>query len=56
MEQPGSTPGAGIRMPQSKTIRIPTTVYEQAEAVADERDMTLKEAIRHMCQEAGYDV
>ena len=41
----------------SKHVRIPTTVYETAKQVQAERDYpTLGEAIRHMCQEGGYDV
>lgn len=40
----------------TKRVVVPDTVYEAAEELAEERDMTLKEAIRHMCQAGGYDV
>jgi len=37
--------------------RVPTTVLERARQVKDEYDYpTIGEAIRHMCQNGGYDV
>lgn len=43
-------------MAQTKTIGIPTTVCEQAKEVAEQKGMSIKEAIRLMCREGGYDV
>jgi len=41
----------------SEHVRIPATVYEEAQKVKDERDFpSIGEAIRHMAQEGGYDV
>jgi hypothetical protein len=41
----------------SKQTRVPDSVREQAEDVKDEYEYpSLGEAIRHMCQEGGYDV
>ena len=37
--------------------RIPNTVYDKAVEVKDEHDfVSLGEALRHMCQEGGYNV
>jgi hypothetical protein len=37
--------------------RIPDTVADRASDLVDEQDFaTIGEAIRHMCQEGGYDV
>jgi hypothetical protein len=40
----------------SEQVKIPDTVYEKAETIAEQRDMSKKEAIRFMCREGGYDV
>jgi hypothetical protein len=41
----------------TETVRIPDTVYEAAGELKEEQDFaTLGEAIRHMCNEGGYDV
>lgn len=41
----------------SEQHRIPDTVAHRAREVRDERDFaSIGEAIRHMCQEGGYDV
>jgi hypothetical protein len=41
----------------TKTVRIPTAVYAQAEDIQEDYDFaTIGEAIRHMCQDGGYDV
>lgn len=40
----------------TKAVKIPDPVYEQAQQVSDERDVSLKEAIAIMVREAGYDV
>lgn len=39
-----------------KQIRVPDTVHSKADDIADERDMTIKEAIRFMCRTGGFDV
>jgi hypothetical protein len=33
------------------TIGIPDTVHEQANKIANEKDMSIKEAVRYMCNE-----
>jgi hypothetical protein len=41
----------------SKTYRVPDTVSEKAQELKENRDFaSIGEAIRHMCQEGGYDV
>jgi hypothetical protein len=35
-------------------MRVPDWVYQNAEEVADEYDMTLKEAVGHMVREGDY--
>ena len=41
----------------AKRPRLPESVIKTAEQVKDEYDYpSLGEAIRHMCQEGGYDV
>jgi len=41
----------------SQAVKIPDTVYETAEEVQEIHDYaTLGEAVRHICQESGYDV
>jgi antitoxin component of RelBE/YafQ-DinJ toxin-antitoxin module len=37
-------------------MRVHDSVYTQVEALADERGITMKEAIRDVFKEAGYDV
>jgi hypothetical protein len=37
-------------------MKVPDTVYREAERLADEKDMSMKEAVRMMCREGGYDV
>lgn len=39
-----------------KTVKVPDTVHKEAKEIAESRDMTIKEAIRYMCREGGYDV
>jgi len=43
-------------MGKQPVITVPTTVYEKAQEIAVERDMSLKEAVRFMCREGTYDV
>ncbi len=43
-------------MVDSQVIAVPRTVYEQAKVIGEERDMTLKEAVRYMCREGDFDV
>lgn len=40
----------------AETVRVPDSVYNQANEIAGEREMSIKEAIRFMCREGGYDV
>lgn len=40
----------------AKSVGVPDPVYQRAQDVAEEHDYNLKEAIRHMCREGGYDV
>jgi len=40
----------------TQTVAVPDTVYDLATDRAEDRDMTVKEAIREIFQEAGYDV
>jgi len=37
-------------------MKVPDSVYERAKEIGEERDMTMKEAVRLMCREEGYDV
>jgi hypothetical protein len=37
-------------------MKVPDTVYREAKRIAGESDMTMKEAVRRMCREGGYDV
>lgn len=44
-------------MGRTKHVRLPVAVYEQAEEIQEEYDYpSIGEAVRHMCQEGGYDV
>jgi len=43
-------------MAKQPVVTVPTTVYEKAQEIAVERDMSLKEAVRYMCREGNYDV
>lgn len=44
-------------MAESKQARIPRPVYEEAREIQEEYGYpSIGEAVRHMCQEAGYDV
>jgi hypothetical protein len=40
----------------SPLMRVPETVHAHAKEVAKERDMSMKEALRHMCRGDGIDV
>jgi len=40
----------------SELMKVHDTVYEQANAMSDEHGITMKEAVRQMCREGGYDV
>jgi len=41
----------------SKQMKVPDTVYERADEMADEMDTSKKEAVRMMCRsDTGYDV
>jgi len=40
----------------AKRVVVPNTVYDRANEIAEDREMSIKEAIRHMAQEGGYDV
>lgn len=40
----------------SEQVKIPDPVYEKAQELVEERDTSIKEAIRIMCREGGYDV
>jgi antitoxin component of RelBE/YafQ-DinJ toxin-antitoxin module len=37
-------------------MKVPDPVRERAEEIAEQRDMSMKEAVRLMCREGGYDV
>jgi len=46
-----------VDVARTKHTRIPAQVWERAQEVQDTHDFaTLGEAVRHMCQEGGYDV
>lgn len=38
------------------SVKIPDPVYDVVEQVADDHDMSRKEAVRKITQEAGYNV
>lgn len=40
----------------SQIMKVPDSVHEQAKEIGEQRDMTMKEAVRLMCREGGYDV
>lgn len=41
----------------ARSVKVPDTVVAQGSQIAEERDMSLKEAIRYMCRSSeGYDV
>jgi len=41
----------------STHVRLPDSVYEEAERVKAEYDYpSIGEAVRHMCRDGGYDV
>lgn len=40
----------------SHQVKVPDSVYDEADKISKERDTTIKEAIRMMCREGGYDV
>jgi hypothetical protein len=40
----------------SKTVRVPDPVYDQLEAIAKDHDMSMKEAVRSVLLDAGYEV
>lgn len=40
----------------AKSVKVPETVYQMSDDLADERDMSKKEAIRFMCRKGGFDV
>ena len=37
-------------------MKVPESVHSMAGELANEKDMTMKEAVRLMCREGGYDV
>jgi len=40
----------------SQIMKVPDGVYERAKEMAKEKDITMKEAVRYMCREDGFDV
>lgn len=40
----------------AQTVRVPDALYNRAESVAEEHEYSMKEAMRHIGREAGYDV
>jgi len=40
----------------SRAVRVPDTVYNVAEELTEERDCSMKEAIRYMRKAEGFDV
>lgn len=40
----------------AKAIKVPESVYAEAERLAERYDYSRKEAVRHMCREGGFDV
>jgi hypothetical protein len=43
-------------MVESPIMRVHPNVYDKAEEIAQERDITMKAAIRDVFKEAGYEV
>ena len=37
-------------------MKVTDPVYREASTLADERDVSMKEAVAIMCREGGYDV
>ena len=37
-------------------MKVADPVYEEAEKISEERDISLKAAVSIMCREGGYDV
>jgi len=37
-------------------MKVPDEVYNQASQMSEDSDMTMKEAVRHMCREGDFDV
>jgi len=37
-------------------MKVPDSVYQEAKKISEQRDMTMKEAVRLMCREGGYNV
>jgi len=40
----------------TRLARVPETVIEQASELGDEKDMSIGEAIRHMCRNGEWEV
>jgi hypothetical protein len=40
----------------SEIMKVPDEVYARASELSEDRDMTMKEALRQMCREGGHDV
>jgi len=40
----------------SEQMWVPDSVYDRAKDLAKERDTSMKEAVRMMCKEGGYEV
>ena len=40
----------------SKVMKVPESVHSAAGELAEQKDMTMKEAVRLMCREGGFDV
>jgi len=40
----------------SEVMKVSDTVFAQAKEIANEYDITMKEAVSRMCREGGYDV
>jgi len=40
----------------ARTVKVPESVYSEAERLRKRYDYSMKEAIRHMVREGGYDV
>jgi len=39
----------------SEHMRVPNWVHEKAGQLADEKDMSMKEAVAYMCRNGGFD-
>jgi hypothetical protein len=37
-------------------MKVHDSVYQEAKRMADESDLTMKEAVRQMCRDGGHDV